>query len=62
MVELKLSIARDAALLDRVMTAILHVHHYEEPVIFLREDWTSRAAYDPTRDNPHRWWNDGKGL
>ena len=44
------------------MDAIHRVHHYEEPVIFLREDWTSRSAYDPDRDNPHRWWNDGRGL
>ncbi|MEM8703005.1 MAG: hypothetical protein AAGF82_14365 [Pseudomonadota bacterium] len=62
MVELKISIERDAAVLERVMDAILHVHHYEEPVIFLREDWASRAAYDPESDNPHRWWNNGRGL
>ncbi|MEM9736348.1 MAG: hypothetical protein AAF908_07060 [Pseudomonadota bacterium] len=62
MVELKISIPRDTAILTRVMDAILEVHHYEEPVIFLREDWASRAAYDPTRDNPHRWWNNGRGL
>ncbi len=62
MVELKISIARDPAILQRVMDAILHVHHYEEPVIFLREDWAHRAAYDPNRDNPHRWWNNGRGL
>lgn len=62
MVELKISIERDTAMLDKVMTAILHVHHYEEPVIYLREDWASRSAYDPSRDNPNRWWNDGKGL
>ena len=34
----------------------------EEPVIFIREDWASRAAYDPTSRNPNRWWNDGRGL
>ncbi|KIC50158.1 hypothetical protein RA29_07895 [Tateyamaria sp. ANG-S1] len=62
MVELKISIERDVAVLEKVMDAVLEVHHYEEPVIFLREDWTSRAAYDPNRDNPHRWWNNGKGL
>jgi len=62
MVELKISIERDADVLARVMDAILAVHHYEEPVIFLREDWASRAAYDPNRDNPHRWWNNGRGL
>lgn len=62
MVELKISIERDLGALSKVMDAILQVHHYEEPVIFVREDWASRAAYDPTRDNPHRWWNNGRGL
>lgn len=62
MVELKISIERDLAALERVMDAILRVHHYEEPVIFLREDWASRAAYDPNSDNPNRWWNNGRGL
>ncbi len=62
MVELKISIERDVAALEKVMNAILHVHHYEEPTIFLREDWASRADYDPDSDNPHRWWNNGRGL
>ena len=62
MVELKISIERDQAMLEKVMDAILQVHHYEEPVIFLREDWASRANYDPKRDNPNRWWNNGRGL
>lgn len=62
MVELKISIERDRAVLEKVMDAILHVHHYEEPVIFLREDWASRANYDPNSDNPNRWWNNGRGL
>ena len=61
-VELKISIERDAAVLAKVMDAILHVHRYEQPVIFLREDWASRANYDPQRTNPNRWWNDGRGL
>ena len=62
MVELKVSIERDPSVLAHVMDAIHHVHHYEEPVIFLREDWSSRAAYDPSNDNPNRWWNNGRGL
>lgn len=62
MVELKISIERDLSVLGRVMDAILEVHHYEEPVIFLREDWASRAAYDPKSENPNRWWNNGRGL
>ncbi|MTH96869.1 hypothetical protein [Roseibium sp. RKSG952] len=62
MVELKISIERDMVVLEQVMDAILYVHHYEEPVIFLREDWVSRAAYDPESRNPNRWWNNGRGL
>lgn len=61
-VELKISIERDLAVLEMVMDAILYVHHYEEPVIFLREDWASRANYDPNSDNPNRWWNNRRGL
>ena len=60
--ELKISIERDLSVLEKVMDAILYVHHYEEPVIFLREDWSSRASYDPKSDNPNRWWNNGRGL
>lgn len=62
MVEIKISIERDPAALEQVMDAILDVHHYEEPVVLVREDWASRSAYDPNRNNPHRWWNDGRGL
>lgn len=62
MVELKISLDRDLAVLQIVMDAILQVHHYEEPAIFLREDWASRSAYNPNSDNPNRWWNNGRGL
>lgn len=62
MVELKVSIDRKIDDLAKVMDAIIDAHHYEEPVIFVREDWASRAAYDPKSDNPNRWWNNGKGL
>lgn len=62
MVELKISIERDESVLEKVMDAIHYVHHYEEPVIFLREAWASRASYNPESDNPHRWWNNGRGL
>ncbi|MEM6662734.1 MAG: hypothetical protein AAF666_11220 [Pseudomonadota bacterium] len=62
MVELKISIERDMAVLASVMDAIIAAHHYEEPVIFVREDWVSRANYDPKSDNPNRWWNNGRGL
>jgi len=62
MVELKISITRDLTMLAQVMDALLDAHHYEEPVIFVREDWASRAAYNPNSDNPNRWWNNGRGL
>jgi len=62
MVELKISIERDNDILAKVMNAIHYVHHYEEPVIFLREDWVSRATYNPKSDNPNRWWNNGRGM
>ncbi len=62
MVELKISIEKDLTILEKVMDAIHYVHHYEEPVIFLREDWASRAAYNPGSDNPNRWWNNGRGM
>lgn len=62
MVELKISLERDMRALEAVMDVIHQVHHYEEPVIFLREDWVSRAAYNPDNANPNRWWNNGRGL
>ncbi len=62
MVEVKISFERDPNVLARVMEAALEVHHYEQPVIFLREDWVSRSNYDPHSTNPNRWWNNGKGL
>ena len=62
MVEIKISIERDSAILEGVMDAVHHVHHYEEPVIFLREDWVRRAHYNPDRNNPNRFWNNGRGL
>jgi len=62
MVELKISVERELDVLAKVMDAILEVHHYEEPVIFIREDWVSRAEYDPNSPNPNRWWNNGRGL
>jgi hypothetical protein len=62
MVELKISIERDLIILEKVMDAVLYAHHYEEPVIFLREDWASRSLYNPNSDNPNRWWNNGLGM
>ena len=62
MVELKISIERDLPILEKVMDAICFVHHYEEPVIFIREDWVSRSNYRADNDNPNRFWNSGRTL
>ena len=62
MVEVKISIGRNQSVLERVMDAIHYVHHYEEPVIFLREDWVSLANYNQDKSNPNRFWNNGRGL
>ncbi|MFK7920213.1 MAG: hypothetical protein AB8G14_19225 [Ilumatobacter sp.] len=61
-VEVAFAIAREVKLLEQVMDAILHVHHYEEPVVRVSEVWESRSNYDPNNDNPNRWWNNGRGL
>ena len=62
MVQLFLSVERDLSVLQKVMDAVIHAHHYEQPVIYVREEWASRSAYNPLSDNPNRFWNDGRGL
>lgn len=52
-----ISIEQNRATLARVLDAIREVHHYEEPLIFIKDSWASRANYDPRNSNPHRWWN-----
>ena len=61
-VDLKISFERDPVVLERIMDAVLYAHAHEEPTIFLRKDWASRANYDPGNDNPNRWWNNGRGI
>ncbi len=61
-VELKFSIERNLTTLSEVMEAVLDAHHYEEPMVFVREDWVSRSFYNTATDNPNRWWNNGRGL
>ena len=63
-VVLTISVPRDNQILDAVMTQILDQHIYEQPVIYVREAWASRANYSVDNDNPNRWWNrlPGKGL
>ncbi|MGX9355430.1 hypothetical protein ACS3SW_09780 [Roseobacteraceae bacterium S113] len=62
MVMLWVSLPREIAVLETVMDAILDAHHYEQPVVYVREEWASRSDYTPTRDNPNRFWQDGRGL
>lgn len=52
-----LSIQQDRDTLEKVLDAIRDVHHYEEPLIFIKDCWASRAKYDPRNTNPNRWWN-----
>ncbi len=61
-VQLKISIDRDVKILQKVVEAILHAHQYEEPLIYISEEWASRANYRPDNDNPNRWWDDGRGT
>lgn len=62
MVQLFVSIERDIDVLQKVMNAVIDAHHYEEPVIYVRDEWASQSAYDPVSTNPNRWWNDSRGL
>lgn len=62
MVQLYVSVEQDLDILQKVMDAVIWAHHYEEPVIYVREEWASRSAYDPVSKNPNRWWNDGRGM
>ena len=61
-VQLFIAVERDPAVLARVMDAVIDAHQYEEPVIYVRDEWASRAACDPNSTNPNRWWNDGRGM
>ena len=62
MVQIFIAIERDVQVLQKVMDAVIWAHHYEEPVIYVRDEWASRSAYDPVSENPNRWWNDGRGM
>ena len=62
MVELKITLERDIKILAKVLDVIIYNHHYEQPAIFVREDWASRSNYNPNSDNPNRWWNNRRGL
>jgi hypothetical protein len=42
--------------LRRALDAAHQAHSYEEPVIYVREVWRSRAT-NPDDRNPNRWWN-----
>jgi hypothetical protein len=55
-----ISLKQDSGTLGSVLDAIRDVHHYEEPLIFIKDCWASRANYDPHNANPNRWWNRGR--
>jgi len=44
--------------LEAVLSAIIAVHHYEEPVIHICPVQTTRADYNPHSDNKNRWWHE----
>ncbi|MCG7521450.1 hypothetical protein [Ruegeria sp. Ofav3-42] len=52
-----ISIRQNPETLECVLDVIRDVHHYEEPLIFIKDCWASRASYDPHSSNPNRWWN-----
>jgi hypothetical protein len=56
---LTFSIPREEQLLAKVIDAIVDVHSYEEPVIYVSEALATRAITEAARDNPNRWWNRG---
>lgn len=56
-----ISIEQNDEALGRVLDAVRDVHHYEEPLIFIKDCWASRASYDPHNTNSNRWWNREKG-
>jgi hypothetical protein len=53
------SVAHDAAVLQKTLDAINQSHSYEEPVIYITEGWRSRST-DRDEKNPNRWWNQEK--
>lgn len=56
---LTFSVPRDPKALAKAIEAVRHAHSYEEPVIYVREVWASRADDTGDRDNPNRRWNRG---
>lgn len=46
--------------LEAVLQAVIDNHHYEEPNIAVAKMQTTRADYNPTSDNPNRWYNQQK--
>lgn len=56
---LTFSLPRDPVTLANAIEAVRHAHSYEEPVIYVRDVWASRADDARDRGNPNRWWNRG---
>jgi hypothetical protein len=50
------SIPQNTMMLKKILDAIRQVHSYEEPVIYVRDVWRSRATGGDD-ENPNRWWN-----
>ena len=56
---LTFSLPHDPDVLVKAIEAVRRAHSYEEPVIYVRDVWASRADDTRDRDNPNRWWNRG---
>ena len=50
------SLPRDPALLQKAIAAVVRVHSYEEPVLYITELWRTRALANGSK-NPNKWWN-----
>lgn len=54
---LSFSIPRDPQLLSIAIEAIRQHHSYEEPVIYIKDGYATRADETRQQDNPNRYWN-----
>lgn len=56
---LTFSIPRDPEILANAIETIQRMHSYEEPVIYIKEAFATRADYAKSSANPNRMWNRG---
>ena len=56
-VELTFSIPYDETILKNVIDQIFEANAAEEPVIYIKEIWSTRAIDYSDKTNPNRFWN-----